>query len=294
MTTIDVRSVSRRYGDTLAVDDVSFTVASGTVTGLLGPNGSGKSTLLRRILGIDAGPGTALFDGRPYVALDEPATLAGAVLDASGIHPGLRARRHLRAVAAALRVPARRADELLELVDLTHAGAVRARALSLGMRQRLAVATALVGSPSVLVLDEPTNGLDPHGVRWLGRFLRGFADRGGTVLMSSHLLSEVEHVADRVEVIAQGRLVASGTCAEIVRSVAPAVVVARSTEPAALRDALVARGAAVTLDGAELRVRGLGVADVAAVAKAAPGLLLALSTDEGSLESAYLTIAGAR
>jgi ABC-2 type transport system ATP-binding protein len=294
MTTIDVRGVSRWHGDKLAVDNVSLLVPDGTITGVLGPNGSGKTSLLRRMLGIDAGPGTTLFGGLPYSALPRPLAAVGVVLDVTGAHPGIRARRHLGAIAAAHDVPRSRISEVLEFVGIGEARDIRTRALSLGMRQRLAIAAALICSPTTLILDEPTNGLDPHGVRWLGTFLRGFADDGGAVLVSSHMVAEIEQIADRVEVMSCGRLVASGPASDVARSTAPTIFAVQTTEPEALAAELMVRGATVDRGNDELRVSGLDLAELASIAKAAPGLVLGLREDTPSLESAYLTIATAR
>jgi ABC-2 type transport system ATP-binding protein len=208
--------LTKRYGDILAVDDLSFSIRSGTVTGFLGPNGAGKTTTLRLLLGLaEPTAGKALVFGRPYRELDDPARRVGAVLETSDLHPGRSGRDHLRSLALAARIPSDRVDEVLELVDLTPAARRRVKTYSLGMRQRLGLAAALLGDPDLLVLDEPANGLDPAGVRWLRRFLRTFADRGRTVLVSSHMLAEAAQTVDRVVIIDRGRLVASGTLEEL-------------------------------------------------------------------------------
>ena len=209
-----MHSLTKRFGTVTAVDDVSFAVEPGLVTGFLGPNGAGKTTTLRMILGL-ARPsgGTATVAGRPYGRLEHPSRAVGAVLERSSFHPGRRARDHLRAVARAARLPESRADETLELVALQDAAKRRAGEYSLGMRQRLALATALLGDPQILILDEPANGLDPQGIRWLRDFLRWYASQGRTVLVSSHVLAEMSQTADAVVVIARGKVVAQGPLA---------------------------------------------------------------------------------
>ena len=190
MPAITVTQLTKRFGPVTAINDLSFTVEPGTVTGFLGPNGAGKTTTLRALLGlVRPTSGRALVNGAPYADLPHPAFVLGAVLEASGFHPGRTARDHLRVLAAPDRIPDARVDEVLDVVDLTGASRRRVGGFSLGMRQRLGLAAALLGDPPILVLDEPTNGLDPVGVHWLRGFLRGHADRGGTVLVSSHLLA---------------------------------------------------------------------------------------------------------
>ena len=218
METIQVHHLTKRFGRTTAVDDLSFAVESGGVTGFLGRNGAGKSTTLRALLGlVTPTSGSATILGRPYRDLAAPARTVGAVLDADGFRPGRRARDHLAIVAAASDIPRRRIDETLELVGLGDVGHRRVGGYSLGMRQRLALATALLGDPEILVLDEPANGLDPEGIRWLRDLLVHFGRTGRTVLVSSHQLAEVASTADRIVIVDGGRHVASGTLDEIVR-----------------------------------------------------------------------------
>ncbi len=213
---VSVRGLTKRYGDVLAVDGVSFTLSAGTVTGFLGPNGAGKSTTLRMLLGLaEPTAGSALIDGRRYRDLDHPDRLVGAVLESNDFHPGRSGRDHLRVLAAATSITEHRVDEVLELVGLTSARQRLVKTYSLGMRQRLGLAAALLGNPSLLVLDEPANGLDPAGVQWLRGLLRGFAEDGGTVLISSHLLAEVAQSVDRVLILARGRLVADAALDEL-------------------------------------------------------------------------------
>jgi ABC-2 type transport system ATP-binding protein len=226
MAVVAAVGLTKRFGDLTAVDDLSFELEAGSVTGFLGPNGAGKTTTLRMLLGL-ARPtrGQALVFGRPFTELEQPAARVGAVLEASDLHPGRTGRDHLRVLARAAGVPKSRVDEVLALVDLTGAAERRAGGYSLGMRQRLGLAAALLGAPELLVLDEPANGLDPEGVRWLRDFLRAFAMRGGTVLVSSHHLAEVAQTVDRVVIIDRGRLVAESTLEEL------------GTEPSSLENA---------------------------------------------------------
>ncbi|MDP9219692.1 MAG: ATP-binding cassette domain-containing protein [Actinomycetota bacterium] len=212
-----VRSLSKRYGgDVVAVDDVTFSLEAGSITGFLGPNGAGKTTTLRLLLGLaEPSGGQALVFGRRYRDLDHPTRLVGAVLESGDFDPGRRGRDHLRVLALAASVPAARVEEVLDLVGLTAAANRRVKTYSLGMRQRLGLAAALLGDPRLLVLDEPANGLDPKGTHWLRSFLRRFADGGGTVLVSSHVLAEVAQTVDRVVIIDRGRVVASAGLAEL-------------------------------------------------------------------------------
>jgi ABC-2 type transport system ATP-binding protein len=216
MGTIQISGLRKCFGPVAAVDGLSFTVRPGSVTGFLGPNGAGKTTTLRMLLGLvrpDAG--SALINGVPYRDLPEPSHEVGAVLEASSFHPGRTARAHLRIQARAADVEPSRVDDVLSLVDLSAAAGRRVGGFSLGMRQRLGLATALLADPGILILDEPANGLDPEGVRWLRDLLRGFAAEGGTVLVSSHQLAEVAQTVDSVVIIRRGRLVAQGPIAEL-------------------------------------------------------------------------------
>ncbi|HKE78987.1 MAG TPA: ATP-binding cassette domain-containing protein [Solirubrobacteraceae bacterium] len=209
--------LTKRFGDVTAVSELSFDVEAGTITGFLGPNGAGKTTTLRLLLGLAAPThGRALVFGQPYAELEWPARRVGAVLEAADLHPGRTGRDHLRVLARAVRVPPSRVDEVLALVDLAAAADRRAAAYSLGMRQRLALAAALLGDPELLILDEPANGLDPEGVRWLRDFLRAFATQGRTVFVSSHHLAEVAQTVERVVIIKHGRLVADVPLSELV------------------------------------------------------------------------------
>ncbi|MCI2958726.1 ATP-binding cassette domain-containing protein [Agromyces atrinae] len=216
---IEVSHLVKRHGTRTVVDDVSFTVLPGRVTALLGPNGAGKSSTMRILLGLDrATSGTALIEGKPYRSLERPLRSVGAMLDGPGALAGRTARAHLAWVAQSNAIPLSRVREVLEITGLSDAASKRIGGFSLGMRQRLGIAAALLGDPAVLVLDEPTNGLDPDGIRWTRRFLRSLAADGKAVLVSSHLMSEMEDTADDVVVIARGRVLASGTAAEVTGS----------------------------------------------------------------------------
>ncbi len=213
---VTVSSLTKRYDQVLAVDDVSFSLEAGTVTGFLGPNGAGKTTTLRLLLGLaEPTAGEALVFGRGYRKLDDAVGRVGAVLESSDFHPGRSGRDHLRVLALAAGIPASRVEEVLALVEIEPAAGRRVKTYSLGMRQRLGLAGALLGDPELLVLDEPANGLDPVGVHWLRAFLRRFAGRGGTVLVSSHLLAEVAQTVDQILIIDHGRLVATGRLDEL-------------------------------------------------------------------------------
>lgn len=223
---IEVRDITKRFGSVLAVDRLSFTVEPGRVTGFLGPNGAGKTTTLRMILGlVKPSGGDAIIGGQTYRELSQPQQSVGALLESTSFHPGRSGRDHLRVVAMSAGVPEARVDELLELVALTGDADRRAGGYSMGMRQRLGLAAALLGDPGVLVLDEPANGLDPEGMRWLRGLLRTLADRGRTIVISSHVLSEVEQTVDDVVIIARGRLVHASTLADLEASVGRTVYV---------------------------------------------------------------------
>lgn len=213
---VELRSLTKRYGELVAVDQLTFSLRPGTVTGFLGPNGAGKTTTLRLLLGLaEPASGEALVFGRRYRDLEDPVRRVGAVLESNDFHPGRSGRDHLRALALAAELAPSRVDEVLEVVELDAAAGRRVKTYSLGMRQRLGLAAALLGDPELLVLDEPANGLDPAGVHWLRRFLRRFAEQGGTVLVSSHMLAEAAQTVDEVVIIDRGRRVASGRLDEL-------------------------------------------------------------------------------
>ncbi|MGY1735859.1 ABC transporter ATP-binding protein [Geodermatophilus sp. SYSU D00684] len=286
---IEVSGLTKQYGSRTVVDDVSFTLEPGTVTGFLGPNGAGKSTTMRMMTGlVPATAGTTRIDGRPYAGLPNPAAVVGTLLDASAVHPGRTGRTHLRLAASAVGVPAARVDEVLELVGLTPAARRRVGGYSLGMRQRLGIAGALLADPPVLVFDEPANGLDPEGIRWMRDLLRGHAARGGTVLLSSHLLGEVESTVDRLLVIGAGRIVADGPVGDLLGSEGTSV---RAADPAALTRALEAAGFHVQHgpDGA-LVVPGAEPGAVGAIAAAGGHVLTDLRPVRRGIEDLFFQL----
>ncbi|WP_249010724.1 ABC transporter ATP-binding protein [Conexibacter sp. DBS9H8] len=289
---IEVRGVSKRYGEKVAVEDLTFTVQPGVVTGFLGPNGAGKSTTMRLILGLDRPTeGTATVAGRSYADLPAPLHEVGAMLEARAIHTGRSARNHLLALAQTHGIPDRRVDEVLDLVGLTHVARKRVGSFSLGMGQRLGIAAALLGDPHTVILDEPANGLDPEGIRWIRTLLIDLAREGRTVFLSSHLMSEIQQSAEHLIVIGKGRLIEDTTVADFVaRASADAPVRVRGADPAALAHALTAAGAAVSLeaDGA-LTVTGLAAEQIGELA-AADGLVLhELTPLRVTLEEAFMS-----
>ncbi len=287
---IDVVGLTKRFGDVTALDDLTFSVRPGVVTGFLGPNGAGKTTTLRCLLGlVSPTAGTATVDGRHYRDLDRPLQTVGAALEAADFHPGRSARAHLQVMALAAGIPTSRADAMLEQVALTEFADRRVGGYSLGMRQRLALAQALLGDPPVLILDEPANGLDPAGIAWLRQFLRALAAEGRTVLVSSHVLSEVQQTVDEIVVIARGRLVRQGSLASL--ETGPAAVLVRTPTPELLADALAAADGAsyaVTRDGERLRVSGSTTDDVGRLAHRAGVELHELSAEASDLETVFL------
>ncbi len=291
---IEVRNLSKRYGAVTAVDDLSFTVEPGTVTGFLGPNGAGKSTTMRMVLGLDRpSAGHALVEGRPVASLTEPLRLVGALLDPGAVHSGRTGRQHLRIAARTNGIPQRRVDEVIEQAGLGPAARRRIRGYSLGMRQRLGIAAALLGDPRVLLFDEPVNGLDLDGVRWIRDLLRRLADDGRTVLVSSHLLSEMQQIADRLVVIGRGRLIADTTTEQILRGLGAGRVRVRSTQSAELVARLRASGMTVTRTGGDELLVDDGTAEqIGVLANAARIPLTHLAEVGQSLEEAYLALTG--
>jgi ABC-2 type transport system ATP-binding protein len=287
---IEVRNLTKRFRGATAVDGLGFTVPDGRITGFLGPNGAGKTTTLRILLGlVRPTSGEAVIDGKRYRELREPLRSVGAVLEASNYHPARSGRNHLRVVAAAAGLARRRVDEVLAQVELTGAAQRRVGGYSLGMRQRLSVATALLGEPKLLVLDEPANGLDPEGIRWLRTFLREFAGAGGTVFVSSHVLGEVAQLADEVVIIHRGRLVTHESVVELTARSSGATRV-RSPRAAELAERLRAAGVEVaTADDGRLAVQASPehVGDLAAEAGIA---LHELTRETGTLEVAFLEL----
>jgi ABC-2 type transport system ATP-binding protein len=289
---IEVNGLTKRYGDKLAVDDLSFTVRPGMVTGFLGPNGAGKSTTMRMILELDAPTsGSVTVNGRPYHEHAAPLHEVGALLDARSVHPGRSAYRHLLALAQTCGIRRSRVDEVVEAVGLGGAARRRAGGFSLGMGQRLGIAAALLGDPRTVILDEPVNGLDTEGIRWIRSLLQGLAAEGRTVFVSSHLMSEMAMTAQHLIVIGRGRLIADTSMEAFIASAAPAVVRVRSTDPAALASLLRARDLAVseTGDGA-LAVPGLSTDQVGRLAGAAGITLLELTAQQPSLEEAFVDL----
>jgi ABC-2 type transport system ATP-binding protein len=287
---VDVRGLTKRFGSTVAVDDLTFAIRRGGITGFLGPNGAGKSTTLRALLGLVApSSGEARVEGSRYRELSDPLGTVGAVLEAHSFHPGRSGRNHLRVLAKAAGLPVARVDEVLAEVELTSAARRRTGTYSLGMRQRLSVAGALLGRPGLLVLDEPANGLDPEGIRWLRNFLRSFSAAGGTVLISSHVLAEVAQIADEVVIIHRGRLVAQEPLAALTTRSAGGSVV-RSPEADRLGERLAGDGIEATAVGdGELRVAA--PPERVGEAAAAAGIVLhELRAEGASLEEVFLEL----
>jgi ABC-2 type transport system ATP-binding protein len=287
---IEAHGLTKRYGDKLAVDDLTFTVRPGVVTGFLGPNGAGKSTTMRMILGLDTPTrGSVTVNGRPYREHAAPLHEVGALLDASSVHPGRSACNHLLALAQTSGIPRSRVDEVVEAVGLAGVARKRAGGFSLGMGQRLGIAAALLGDPRTVILDEPVNGLDTEGIRWIRSLLRGLAAEGRTVFVSSHLMSEMAMTAQHLIVIGRGRLIADAGTEELIAQAAPGVVRVRSTDPEALAALLRSRDVAVSRDGdGALAVSGLSTDEVGRAAGAAGIILLELTAQQASLEEAFV------
>ena len=291
-TAIEIEDLSKRFGSVRAVNDLTFTVQTGRVTGFLGPNGAGKSTTLRMLLGlIRPHNGTATFAGRRYDELARPSAHVGAVLEHASFHPGRTGRDHLRVLTAAGGHPAERVDDVLEQVDLVAAADRRVKGYSMGMRQRLGIAAALLGDPEVLILDEPTNGLDPPGIRWVRQLVRAQAARGRAVLVSSHLLSEVAQSVDDVVVIAEGRLRAKGPLDAVLGADQERVTLVRTPAAERLRQMLDEHDLVVEQDGeGALLVRGASSAMVGAIAAEHRIPLIELRPHARSLEDAFLAL----
>lgn len=286
---IEVARLTKVYGDTRAVDDLSFTVRPGMVTGFLGPNGAGKSTTMRMLLGLDRPTsGTATVNGKPYVDADVPLREVGALLDAQDVHGGRSGRSHLLALAQSNAIPRSRVDEVLDLVGMKSVAKRRVKGYSLGMAQRLGIAAAMLGDPGVLLFDEPVNGLDPEGILWIRGFMRERAAEGRTVLVSSHLMSEMDQTADHLVVIGRGKLLADVSTREFVAGSAGANVRVRSPQADALGEALRARGAGVTLVDGELQVTGLSCPEVGDLAAEHHLTVHALYEHRASLEAAFM------
>ncbi|MEU2631334.1 ABC transporter ATP-binding protein [Kitasatospora sp. NPDC007106] len=287
---IEVRNLTKRYGATTAVDGLDFRVEPGRVTGFLGPNGAGKSTTLRMVLGLDRPTaGEALVHGRPYAELETPLRRVGALLDAHAVHGGRTARGHLRWLAASNGLPRRRIDEVLQQVGLAEAADRRIKGFSLGMRQRLGVAAALLGDPPVLLLDEPVNGLDPEGIRWIRTLLRGLAGEGRAVLVSSHLMAEMALTADHLVVVGRGRLLADLSTEAFLAQHGRTRVRVRAVDPLKLADLLRTSGtAAEPVEGGAWEVSGAAPEEIGALAARHGVALYELSLLQDSLEEAFM------
>jgi ABC-2 type transport system ATP-binding protein len=329
---IEVRDLTKIFGNTVAVDHLTFTVRPGTVTGFLGPNGAGKSTTMRMILGLDnPTSGTALIDGNPYTSLPNPLTRVGSLLDANWIHPNRSARSHLRWMARSNHLPASRVTEVLDLVGLREVAGKNAGQFSLGMKQRLGLAGALLGDPQVLLFDEPVNGLDPEGILWIRTFMRRLASQGRTVLVSSHLLSEMAQTADHLVVIGKGQLIADASTPEFIAAATSSTVRVRSPRLPELRE-LLGRQPGATVSAADgvgdgvrtgvggtagptgptgtagtggtagptgtagtagaLAVTGIAIEQIGELAASAGIPLHELSPQNGSLEQAFMQLTG--
>ncbi len=289
---IEALALTKRYGETTAVDALTFSVRPGIVTGFLGPNGAGKSTTMRMILGLDAATsGSVTVNGCRYADLKSPLHEVGALLEARAIHTGRTARNHLLALAATHGISAKRVDAVIEIVGLGSVARKRAGGFSLGMGQRLGIASALLGDPATLILDEPVNGLDPEGILWVRNLLKGLAGEGRTVLVSSHLMSEMALTAEHLIVIGRGRLISDSSVQEFIDKGSTAVVRVRSPEATRLRDALCGPGVSVTsIELGMLEISGMSTAEVGEVAADQRVTLHELSTVQASLEEAFMAM----
>jgi ABC-2 type transport system ATP-binding protein len=289
---IEAVGLSKRFGETLAVDDLSFTVRPGVVTGFLGPNGSGKSTTMRMLLGLDRpSAGSARVNGRTYADHRAPMCEVGALLEARAIHTGRSARNHLLSLAATNGIASRRVDEVIGLVGLESVAGKRAGGFSLGMGQRLGIASALLGDPATLILDEPVNGLDPEGILWIRNLLKSLASEGRTVFVSSHLMSEMAVTASHLVVIGQGRLIADSSVADLTAQASGDVVLVRAEQAQRLRGLLLRDGVSMTSTDAErLVVTGLSSTEIGRIAAAAGVALIELTPQQASLEEAFMEI----
>jgi ABC-2 type transport system ATP-binding protein len=290
--TIEVNGLRKRFGSQQALDGMSFTVQPGQVTGFVGPNGAGKSTTMRVVLGLDAADaGTALVGGRPYRSLHRPFTHMGALLDAGALQPGRSARNHLLWLRQSQGLPARRVDEVIDQVGLTSVARRRAGGFSLGMRQRLGIAAALLGEPRMLMFDEPFNGMDPEGIVWMRGFLRSLASEGRAVLVSSHLMGELQDTADHLVVVGRGKVVADTSVAELLALASGDRVLLRTAARPAAMTVLARAGAAATGQGADgLMISGLSAERIVALLSAAAVPFSEVSAHRASLEQAYLDL----
>ena len=290
---ITAQALHKRYGDKVAVDDLSFEVRPGVVTGFLGPNGAGKSTTMRLMLDLDRGSGQTLFDGRRYGTIHRPMREVGAVLEAKAFHPTRTARNHLRMLAAGSGIPNSRVDEVFEFVGLAEVKKKKPKGFSLGMAQRLGLAQALLGDPGTLILDEPANGLDPHGIHWLRDVLKSLAAQGRTIFVSSHLLSEMSLMADELVVIGRGKMIYNGDVTGFVKRFTQATVLVKSPAAGQLAESLRRMGAAVenTAEGS-LIVSGADASVIGEMAHRDGLILHKLATQSASLEDAFISATG--
>ncbi len=286
---IQAKNLSKRYGNKLAVDDVSLMVKTGRVTGFLGPNGAGKSTTMRLMLGLDAGKGETLFDGKPLHSHNHPATKVGILLEAKAFHPTRTARNHLRVLATAGNIPVARVDEVLDIVGIRDVADKKPGKFSLGMSQRLGIAAAILGKPKYLILDEPGNGLDPEGIAWLREFLKSYASRGNGVLVSSHLLSEMALLADDIVVIGKGKMITQKSREELLGGDHSGVFV-RTTKRAQLKKILKQRKLAFSEINGGLRIVGVKPDDIGRIAFETNLPILELAPYSASLEDTFLEL----
>ncbi len=290
--TIEVTGLRKRFGPAVALDGISFSVAPGQVTGFVGPNGAGKTTTMRVILGLDAADeGSALIDGQPYAALRHPLSRVGSLLDAGALHPSRTARNHLLWLAYSQGLPARRVDEVLADAGLPAVARRKAGGFSLGMRQRLGIAASLLGDPSVLILDEPFNGMDPEGIVWMRGFLRSLAAKGRALLVSSHLMSELQDAATHLVVIGRGRLVADTSVAELIAAASDGRVNLRTVARSQAATVLASAGATVAVTGPDtLTIAGLTSERVVALLSESATPFSEVSSHQATLEEAYMEL----
>jgi ABC-2 type transport system ATP-binding protein len=287
---IKAEHLTKRYRKKVAVDDIGFEVATGKVTGFLGPNGAGKSTTMRLMLGLDNGRGKTVFDGKKLHDYTKPSKVVGILLEAKAFHPTRTPRQHLRILAAAGGIPLKRVEEVLDTVGLTDVAKKKPGKFSLGMSQRLGIAAAILGEPKYLILDEPANGLDPEGIAWLRDFLKAYADKGNAVFVSSHLLSEMAQMADDIVVIGKGKLITSGSMADVIHANSHTGVFVRSPKLAVLEKALKAKKAQMTKENGGLKVSGMSMDAIGKLAFENNVPLRELSQQSASLEQAFLEL----
>ena len=287
---IKAAHLTKHYRKTAAVDDISFDIATGKVTGFLGPNGAGKSTTMRLMLGLDDGGGTTTYDGKKLHQYAQPSKVVGILLEAKAFHPTRTARNHLKILATAGGVPLTRVDEVLDIVGLSDVGRKKPGKFSLGMSQRLGIAAAILANPKYLLLDEPANGLDPEGIVWLREFLKSYADEGNAVFVSSHLLSEMSQMADNVIVIGKGKLIASTSIKDLLSSNTKSNVFVRSGNLTKLKNVLKEKSFSVTATDGGLEVSGAKTDEIGRLAHAAGLSILELANRNASLEDVFLEL----